>query len=68
MTNPFKVDANELLEAVDEKTEPWSFDDLPSRGEVQMPTYLVQDTKMISDSLDNILRENSVAVPIVFGK
>ena len=68
MTNPLKVDATELLEAVDQQTEPWSFDDLPNRGEVQMPTYLVEDTKMIGDSLDIILRENSVAVPIVFGK
>lgn len=64
----FQADASELLEAVDERTEPWSYDDLPSRGEPEMPNFIVRDTKMIGDSLDEMLRENPVTTPIVIGK
>ena len=53
---------------MDERTEPWSYDDLPSRGEPEMPNFIVRDTKMIGDSLDEMLRENPVTTPIVIGK
>ena len=63
-----KADASELLEAVSEASEPWSFDDLPSNGEGKMPTYLVRDTKMIKGDRDTLLREDPLTVPIVIGK
>jgi len=62
-----EADASELLEAVSEASEPWSFDDLPSNGEGKMPTYLVRDTKMIKGDRDTLLREDPLTVPIVIG-
>ena len=60
---------DDLLNVVPEASEPWSFDDLPSRGEQEMPTYLVRDSILIKeDTFGELLRENPLTVPIVFGK
>lgn len=62
------ADVDNLLEAVPKDSEPWSYDDLPTRGDNEMPSYIVRDSIMIKeDSFGELLRETPLTVPIVFG-
>lgn len=65
---PLQAEASALLDAVDEEVEPWSYADLPTREEREMPTYLIRDTKMIRNTLDTTMRNNPLTVPIVIGE
>lgn len=62
-----QADAQRLFSSAGEEMEPWRYEGLPERREAEMPGYLVTDTKIITDSLEDIWTEHPVTVPIVFG-
>ena len=57
-----------MFASAGEETKPWRYEGLPERSEPDMPGYLVRDTKMISDSLENVWTGHPLTVPIVFGR
>ena len=57
-----------MFSSAGEEMEPWRYEGLPERREPEMPGYLVTDTKIITDTLENIWTEHPVTVPIVFGR
>ena len=60
--------AEQLLNSVSDKAEPWSYDGLPDSRESQMAGYLVRDSSLIKDSLENIWSQHPVTRPVVFGR
>jgi len=62
-----EVDAEELVGKVDEDAESWSHDNLPSRGEKSMLSWITLDTQLVKSSFASFWTSSPVSVPIVFG-
>merc|ERR1711892_1561257 len=62
-----ELDAEDLVGKVKDDAESWSHDNLPTRGESTMISWITTDTKLLRSSLSEIWSSSPVSVPIVFG-
>jgi carboxylesterase type B len=62
-----EVEAEDLVGKVDEDAETWSHNNLPSRGEKSMLSWITMDTQLIKTSFASFWGSSPVSVPVVFG-
>jgi len=61
------LEVEKLLEAVDNEGESWSHDNLPTRGETEMMTWITVDSHILTNELSDTWNNTPLKVPIIIG-